>query len=95
MVKTHLFVFDVQDITEVVYACPKCQCKMVFPVRAANTPTPSEHCQSCGESILAPLQEHEINPSLTFLKNLRAVLMSSGVKPSLVVPDPDGQDTNH
>ena len=95
MVKEHRYLFDVADITEVVYACPKCQCKMGFPVRAEHAPTPSENCQSCGEPILTPSGEHGINPNVTFLRNLRAVLMSSGVKPRLVIPDPDGQDTNH
>ena len=85
MVKEHQYVFDVQDITELVYACPECKHKMVCQVRSEHQP--AEKCPSCDEPILA--RDYQgINPNITFLKNLRAVLMSKNVQLKLVVPDP-------
>ena len=88
MVKERRYVFDVGDITQVVYACPRCKHEMVYLVNSANSPQ-GENCTSCGKAVLKKPDTDTINPNVTFLANLRAVLMSQSVRVRLVVPDPD------
>ena len=86
MVKEHLYVFDVQDIREIAYVCPQCGHKMVCSVKGEQKP--GERCASCNKQLMMP-DEEGINLNVTFLSNLRRVLMSNSVKIRLVVPDPD------
>ncbi len=88
MVKERRYVFDLQDIASLIYACSHCGqevvCKLDSPYE------PATHCVSCNER-LAPNRADGIDPNRTLLVNLRRVLKVAdpSVRVRFVVPDPD------
>ena len=79
MVKEHRYVFDLEDITKLIYTCPHCDMEVSYPIQGKFEP--STHCSSCS----APFMERSMNqrdPNITFFYNLRALLELSKLKPS-------------
>ena len=84
MVKEHRYVFDVEDITKLIYTCPHCDMEVSYPIEGKFNP--STDCSSCSQ----PFMERT-DPNIRFLYNLRGLLKLSKprVRLSIVVPDPD------
>ena len=93
MVKERRYVFDVGDIDQIVYGCPRCKHEMVYLVHSSHVPQ-SETCASCGWGILKKPDIETANQNVTFLMNLRAALKTDSVRVRLVVPDPDEEKSD-
>ena len=89
MVKEHRYLFDVSDITGIVYSCLHCKQEVVC--RLDSEYTPGDTCVSCGQR-LAPVGPNGINPARTLLTNLRHLLRMQDptARVQFVVPDSGG-----
>ena len=89
MVKDRRYVFDVDDISSIIYACPHCGHEVVCKLDSQYEP--GSNCHNCRSPILAANPETGRNPALTFLHNLRWVLgmPKGGVRVRVVVPYQD------
>ena len=85
MVKEQRFIFDVQDIKSLIYACPHCGQEVVCKLKGDYQP--GSHCVSCSQSLQG--NSNGIDPNFTILINLRRVLKMSDppVRVRFVVPD--------
>ena len=80
--------FDVQDISSVIYACPHCGYEAVCAIKGKSLPP--THCGSCNKPLTVPDQQNGLDPSVTQLHNLRALLKKTApdrVRFRFVVPD--------
>ena len=89
MVKERRYVFGVEDISSLIYACPHCgqevECRLTGNYR------PGAHCISCGEDLMTASIDEGLDPNDVLLRNLRRVrrIDDPRVRVSFVVPDPD------
>ena len=93
MVKEHRYVFDVADISSLIFTCQNCGQEVVCKLEGEFSP--GDHCVSCSESLSTTNTKNGIDPHHTLLINLRRVLKVSdaSVKVKFVVPDPDKPTT--
>ena len=88
MVKEHRYLFDLEDISSLIYTCNKCGHEAVCKIDGDFAPTP--HCAGCRNPILKPNVDG-IDARVTFLINLRHVLdlmkADKSVRLRLTVPD--------
>ena len=91
MVKERRYLFDVADITGIVYSCLHCKQEVVCKLDGEYAP--ADTCVSCGQP-LAPLVTAGINPARTLLTNLRHLLRMQNptARVQFVVPETDSQD---
>ena len=86
MVKERRYVFDLSDITSLIYTCRHCEQEIVCKLDGEYAPSAS--CASCGGALAAPSKQM-IHPARTLLTNLRHLLKRSDsqVRVQFVVPD--------
>ena len=86
MVKERRYVFDVGDISSLVFTCQNCKQEVVYPLDSDYKP--HNRCQSCGEDLLTPTIVDGIDPNITLLINIRRILKLADPKVRLrfVVP---------
>ena len=91
MVKERRYLFDVRDISSIVFACLNCKQEVVCKLDGEYSP--GGICVSCGQPLAAPVPGG-INPARTLLTNLRYLLRMSDptARVQFVVPDTDQQD---
>lgn len=90
MVKERRYVFDIQDLSSLIYACPHCGHEAVCSLQ--HETHPPARCGSCEERLMVPDHVNGIDPAITLLQNLRKLLGKPApgrVRVRLVVPDPD------
>ena len=85
MVKEQRYIFDIQDIKSLIYACSHCGQEVVCELKGDYHP--GSHCVSCRQSLQG--NSNSFDPHFTLLTNLRSVLKMSDppVRVRFVVPD--------
>ena len=92
MVRERRYIFGVEDISSLIYACPKCshevECKLSGPSDSYN---PGPRCVSCGEDLMCPTDDEGLDPHDVLLRNLRRVLRTDDpkVQVKFAVYDPE------
>lgn len=91
MVKERRILFDVTDITGIVYSCLNCKQEVVCKLDGEYAPAIT--CVSCGHP-LASSSDAGLNPARTLLTNLRYLLRMQDptARVQFVVPDDNIQD---
>ena len=74
MVKEQRYIFDVQDIKSLIYACPHCGQEVVCELKGDYQP--GSHCVSCSQSLQG--NSNGIDPNFTLLTNLRLARHQGG-----------------
>ena len=89
MVKERRYVFDVQDISSVIYACNNCGQETVC--KLDDRYRPPRDCPCCSRPLMPTSQESGLDPNEVLLTNLRSVLRldNPSVRFRFVVPDID------
>ena len=89
MMKEHRYVFDLEDITKLIYTCPHCDMEVSYPIEGEFGPR-STDCSSCSQPFMES-STNRANPNIAFLYNLRALLKlpKPRVRLSIVASDPD------
>ena len=88
MVKERRYVFDVRDITGIIYACTHCGQEIVC--KPDGEYAPGDRCVSCYEPLAGQLPSG-INPARTLLTTIRHLRRMSNptARVRFVVSDPD------